>query len=71
MDWNKPIYRPEFLRGGRAEGLSIKHFDTDQLRIGMYHEREHTNYRQVALVIAADHLAEDPDYYRKLKKAGL
>ena len=65
------IARPIELRRGRAEGMYIEDFNPTQLRIGMKHELEHTAVREVALIIAADHLAEDPDYYRKLKKAGL
>jgi len=65
------ICRPLILRGGESEGMFIEDFDPKQLHIGVKHELEHTIHPHVALVIAADHLAEDPDYYRKLKKAGL
>ena len=67
----KRLLRPRHLRGGRAEGMHVEDFDPEQLRIGMRHELEHTKHFDIALLIAADHLAEDPDYYRKLEKAGL
>jgi len=51
--------------------MAIEQFDREQLAIGLQHELEHTRDRNVALIIAADHLAEDPDYYVKLEKAGL
>lgn len=51
--------------------MCIEDFDREQLRIGRDHEFEHTKDPAIALVIAADHLAEDPDYYIKLEKAGL
>jgi hypothetical protein len=66
------LKRPAFLRGGEAEGMYIEDFDPEQLRIGQQHELEHTKVNSyIALLIAADHLAEDPDYYHKLEKAGL
>lgn len=65
------LKRPPCLRGGRAEGMYIEQFDPEQLVIGLKHELEHSDNRSVALAIAADHLAEDKNYYRKLEKAGL
>jgi hypothetical protein len=60
-----------FLKGGKAAGRSPRDFNQNQLRIGTRHEMEHTSDRCVAMRIAMDHLAEDKDYYRKLRKAGL
>lgn len=45
--------------------------DPDALAKGAEVEHEHTNDNDVATVIAAAHLAEHPDYYEKLLKAGL
>jgi len=45
--------------------------DEEQLKIGIEVEKEHTDNESVAEEIARDHLAEDPHYYTKLKKAGL
>lgn len=42
-----------------------------QLKMGIGVEMEHTNDKSVAEKIARDHLAEDPKYYTKLKKANL
>lgn len=56
---------------GRSKGKSILDFDINQVRIGTRHELEHTKDSKVAQRIAMDHLAEDPDYYRKLRKVGL
>lgn len=46
-------------------------FDPRQLRAGMRVEREHTPDRRLARCIAMDHLTEHPDYYRRLRRAGL
>jgi len=45
--------------------------DREQLAVGTKVEMEHTNDPHVAEEIAADHLTEDPEYYRKLQHAGL
>lgn len=42
-----------------------------QLQIGIMVEHEHTNNREVATQIARDHLAEDKNYYTKLKRCKL
>lgn len=39
-----------------------------QLKSGIEVEHEHTNSRKLARTIALQHLAEDPNYYTKLKK---
>ena len=46
-------------------------YDPEQLKIGIEVEKEHTNDPNVAETIAKKHLDETPDYYKKLKKAGL
>lgn len=43
-------------------------YDPEELRLGIEVEREHTNYKAIATIIAKQHLAEDPHYYSKLKK---
>lgn len=63
----------EKLIGGRGDNLPDSAFDARDLADGVDHELEHVKDRAVAKEIAKDHLAEDPDYYRKLKtieKAG-
>jgi hypothetical protein len=40
-----------------------------QLKMGIKVEREHTGSKQMARVIALQHLGELPDYYTRLKKA--
>ena len=42
-----------------------------ELKLGIKEEMEHTTDKDVAKEIALDHLAENPKYYSKLKKAGL
>ena len=58
----------EKLRGGRADGKPDRDFDANDLRQGTMHEREHTRDTSEAKEIAKDHLAEDPEYYRKLEQ---
>ena len=45
--------------------------ETKEIEMGKKVEAEHTGNPDVATKIARDHLAEDPHYYAKLKKAGL
>lgn len=42
-----------------------------QIKLGTLVEFEHTTNKKEALVIAAQHIEEDPDYYTKLYTAGL
>ncbi len=56
----------EALPGGLADGMPADAFDLAELETGIGVEMEHTNDRAVAEEIAKDHLAEDPDYYKKL-----
>lgn len=58
------------LSGGRAEseGRKPENFDPAALAEGTAHEMEHTADESAARQIAMDHLAEDPEYYAKLKR---
>jgi 2'-5' RNA ligase len=56
------------IKGGRADKLSERDFDSGELQRGARHEMEHTDDWRLAKEIAMDHLAEDPDYYRKLRR---
>lgn len=61
----------ERIPGGRAAGRRPGDFDPRQLAMGIRIEAEHTPDRRLAREIAMDHLAEDPRYYTKLRRAGL
>ena len=52
-------------------GVTEQDVDQEQLKIGIKVEMEHTDDPKVAKKIALDHLAEEPQYYTKLKSAGL
>jgi len=43
-------------------------YDAEQLKAGIDVESEHTPHKEIATIIAKHHLAEDPEYYVKLKK---
>jgi len=58
------------LAGGVSAGREID-YDRRELALGMEAEKEHTDNEVIARKIALDHLAEDPKYYSKLKRAGL
>lgn len=58
----------EKIKGGKADGMSPKDFDQDQLMKGVKHEFEHTGDLKTAMEIAMDHLVSDKDYYKKLQK---
>ena len=57
-------------RKKRTPGSSIQE-KTTELDVGIAVEMEHTKDPKAAEKIAKDHLAEDPNYYIKLYKAGL
>jgi len=58
----------DWLEGGRADHAKDEEFSEEALAEGAAHEREHTKTPSIASEIAKDHLKEDPDYYKKLKK---
>ena len=62
-----PMAKAEYLHGGRADGMDPRAFDQHALYEGIRHEMEHTSNRRIAQEIAMDHLAEDANYYRKLR----
>lgn len=62
------MLKAERLRGGLGDGRADGDFDPKALAEGMAVEREHTDDPKVAREIAKDHLTEDPDYYRKLRR---
>lgn len=43
-------------------------YDSEQLKKGIAVEKEHTDNKEVAKIIAKDHLDEFPDYYIELEK---
>jgi hypothetical protein len=58
----------EILSGGLGDNKPDSDFDSEQLQAGIEVEKEHTDDPKKAKEIAKDHLSEDPDYYKKLKK---
>lgn len=65
------IHKASGLSGGLSSGKRPEDFDPQALRAGTDVELEHTGNRGIAQRIAMDHLVEDPEYYRKLVRAGL
>lgn len=71
---NKPKETSECTCLGKTakrEGKTDKDFNKKALAEGIKVELEHTDDIEIAKTIAKDHLTEDKDYYKKLKKAGL
>ncbi|MFN5459247.1 MAG: DUF5661 family protein [Bacteroidota bacterium] len=62
------IKEPEKMKGGLGDNRPDSDFDAEQLKNGIKVEMEHTKDAKVAKEIAKDHLSEDPNYYKKLKK---
>lgn len=68
--------KAEKISGGLAAGRRPKGFDSEQLKMGIKVELEHTKggdlspdrARSLAREIAMDHLVEDPEYYTHLKE---
>jgi hypothetical protein len=56
------------IPGGLADKKKPKDFDPNKLKEGQKVEREHTKNKDIAREIAMDHLVEDSEYYKKLKK---
>jgi hypothetical protein len=59
------------LPGGKGDSKPDSAFDKKQLSLGRKVEMEHVNSANLANEITKDHLTEDPNYYSKLKEAGL
>lgn len=62
------IKNKDLLPGGKGDNKPDSDFDPKELENGIQHEMEHTKNRKIAKEIAKDHLSEDPNYYKKLKK---
>lgn len=56
------------LVGGKGDNKKPSDFPKDVIDEAVNHEMEHTSNKDVAQEIAIDHLTEDVDYYKKLKK---
>lgn len=77
-NWGNKTVKEEVLNKKVMTPKQIaNHFDVPlefvkkQLEIGINVEKEHTSDSITAKRIALAHLSEKPDYYKKLKKAGL
>lgn len=55
------------LSEGFSRGHDVKH-DSDELKMGIEVEYEHTTNPIISRKIAMDHLVEIPDYYTRLKR---
>lgn len=68
-EFEKNIYGvvSSVLSEGFSKGKDIKH-DSDELKMGIEVEYEHTTNPLISRKIAMDHLVEIPDYYTRLKK---
>ena len=58
----------DMLRGGKADKVPPSAFPPKKVEQGAKVESEHTSNKTLAKEIARDHLAEDTNYYEKLKK---
>lgn len=58
----------DLIHGGKADKRPPSAFDPRKVEQGARVEREHTDSKALAREISRDHLTEDPEYYRKLKK---
>lgn len=59
--------RKDKIPGGVADKKKVKDFSAAALKQGAKVELEHTSNKAIAKEIAMDHLAEDKNYYKKLK----
>ena len=54
-----------FSGTAKKMGITEQDVDSEQLRRGIKVEMEHTGNRDVAKIIALDHIAKDPDAYNE------
>lgn len=68
-EFEKHIYSilSSFLSEGLSKGKDVKH-DSDELKMGIEVEYEHTTNPMMSRKISMDHLVEIPDYYTRLKR---
>jgi predicted GNAT family acetyltransferase len=59
------------LPGGKGDKKTDKEFSKKEVAMGHKVEAEHTKNPKIAAEITKDHLSEKPNYYSKLKEAGL
>lgn len=65
------LYEKNYIKGGKGDSITPSDVNSNQLKMGIKVEMEHTNDINIAKEIALDHLKEDPEYYSKLVKSGL
>ena len=58
----------DILPGGKADAMKDSQFNKKKLKDGKNHEMEHTTNPAIAKELSKDHMAEDPNYYKKLNK---
>jgi len=56
------------IHGGLSDKKTPADFNSSSLREGEKVEKEHTSDKHLQKEISMDHLTEDPEYYKKLKK---
>lgn len=66
--YDNDIIKPNFTieEIAKKQGVAVEYV-REQLEIGANHEMEHTTWYSIAQRIALHHLAEDIEYYQKLK----
>ena len=59
----------DILQGNLYRRKSIRNIKVDakELKIGTEHEMEHTKDKEIAEIVARDHLVSVPNYYTLLK----
>lgn len=67
-EMQESVGKAEVIPGGLSSGKPDSDFDESSIAEGAKVELEHTSNLMMAREIAKDHLSEDPDYYKKLKK---
>lgn len=55
----------------KSAGIQPSNVDPKELEMGVEDEKDHTSDPNTAKTIALQHLAKKPDYYSRMKKAGL
>jgi hypothetical protein len=71
QEFSKFFEEGNYAAWKRKTGKGDEAFDLDQIEMGIKVEKEHTSDPLIARKICMDHLAEDAEYYTKLKKAEL
>lgn len=67
----RDFYKNKAVMDKLKNESQLSEIDSEELIMGIAHEKEHTKDEAIATAIAKNHLREDSHYYSRMKKAGM